>query len=191
MAKLPVLMYHDVAPSTSEGLVISVQRLEEQLKWLSENQYTSWHFSELEDPRSKVYLTHDLLDVLFLTIAAVISGAEGWSDIKDFGDKKVEWLKQFRAFENDIPADDTIARIISRLNPDKLIECFINWANSIRVKNGKDCISIDGKTLRRSFETGDRKSALHMISVWSDSNQMVLGLITCIGNNLISHLLYK
>ena len=48
------------------------------------------YFSELEDPRSDVYLTHDLLDVLFLTIAAVISGADGWSDIKDFGDKKLD-----------------------------------------------------------------------------------------------------
>lgn len=57
-------MYHDVAPSTSEGLVISVRRLEEQLKWLSEHQYTSWHFSELEDlstlPGSKnVVITFD------------------------------------------------------------------------------------------------------------------------------------
>ncbi|KAA3622698.1 MAG: polysaccharide deacetylase family protein [Flavobacterium sp.] len=42
-------MYHDVAPSTSEGLVISVIRLEEQLKWLSENKYRSWHFSELKN----------------------------------------------------------------------------------------------------------------------------------------------
>ena len=74
MAKLPVLMYHDVAPSTSEGLVISVRRLEEQLKWLSENQYTSWHFSELEDlttlPGSKnVVITFDDAYVSFKDLA--------------------------------------------------------------------------------------------------------------------------
>ena len=32
-----------------------------------------------------------------------------------------------------------------------------------------------GKTLRRSFKKGDRKSALHLISVWSDANPLVLG----------------
>jgi len=133
------------------------------------------HFSDLEDPRVQENITHDLLDILFLVIAGILSGAEGWSDIKDFGDKKLTWLRQYREFEHGIPADDTIARIISRLNPDKLIECFIDWANAVRIQNGKDILSIDGKTLRRSFQTGDRKSALHMISVWSDANQMVLG----------------
>ena len=67
-------MYHDVAPSTSEGLVISVRRLEEQLKWLSENQYTSWHFSELEDlstlPGSKnIVITFDDAYVSFKDLA--------------------------------------------------------------------------------------------------------------------------
>lgn len=133
------------------------------------------YFDTLEDPRSRINKTHDLLDVLFLTIAAILSGAEGWQDIKDFGDKKLDWLRKFRAFDNGIPVDDTIARIISRLDPDKFVECFLDWSNSLRVANGHDSIAIDGKTLRRSFKKGDRKSALHLISVWSDANQLVLG----------------
>ncbi len=133
------------------------------------------YFNELEDPRSHINRSHDLLDVLFLTIAATLSGAEGWQDIKDFGDNKLDWLRQYREFKEGIPVDDTIARIISALNPDKFVECFINWANSLRVAAGKDAIAIDGKTLRRSFEAGNRKNALHMISVWSDANQLVLG----------------
>ena len=133
------------------------------------------YFEELEDPRSHINKAHNLLDVLFLTISAILSGAEGWQDIKDFGDKKQDWLKKFRPFKAGIPVDDTIARIISRVNPDKFVECFINWSNSLRVANGHESIAIDGKTLRRSFTGGDRKSALHMISVWSDANQIVLG----------------
>jgi len=43
------------------------------------------YFKELEDPRSHINRSHDLLDVLFLTIAATLSGAEGWQDIKDEG----------------------------------------------------------------------------------------------------------
>ena len=42
----------------------------------------------IDDPRSDINKQHDLLDILFLTVSAVISGAEGWKDIKEFGDDK-------------------------------------------------------------------------------------------------------
>lgn len=38
-------------------------------------------------------------------------------------------------------------------------------------------IAIDGKTIRRSFDTAAKKSALHMVSAWCESNQTVLGQI--------------
>ena len=69
----------------------------------------------LQDPRSHINRRHDLHDILFLTVAAIMSGAEGWKDIKEFGDAKLAWLRQFRAFEAGIPVDDTIARVISAL----------------------------------------------------------------------------
>lgn len=74
------------------------------------------HFAGLPDPRSHINRTYDLLDVVFLSVCAVLSGAEGWTDIKKFGDKKLDWLRKFR-FENGIPVDDTIARIISSHAP--------------------------------------------------------------------------
>jgi peptidoglycan/xylan/chitin deacetylase (PgdA/CDA1 family) len=48
MAKLPILMYHHVSTEASVGLTISVSNLESQFKFLSDNRYRSWHFSELE-----------------------------------------------------------------------------------------------------------------------------------------------
>ena len=39
------------------------------------------HFSNLSDPRSHINRRHDLLDIVFLTVSAVLSGAEGWVDI--------------------------------------------------------------------------------------------------------------
>ena len=44
-----------------------------------------------------------------LTICAVISGAEGWEDIEDFGETHLDFLKQYGDFENGIPVHDTIA----------------------------------------------------------------------------------
>ena len=36
-------------------------------------------------------------------------------------------------------------------------------------------IAIDGKTIRRSFDTATAKSALHLVSAWSAANQTVIG----------------
>ena len=73
------------------------------------------HFENLEDPRTHINKKHELLDILFLTVAAVLSGAEGWKGIKEFGDIKLEWLRKFRPFTHGIPVDDTIARVMTRL----------------------------------------------------------------------------
>lgn len=131
------------------------------------------HFNELEDTRSHINKRHDLLDIIFLTIVAILSGAEGWKDIKQFGDNKIDWLRKFRAFENGIPVDDTIARIISSLEPEALMRCFIKWVNEIREANGQSVIAFDGKTLRHSFD-GDRKTALHSVSAYSVQQGLVL-----------------
>ncbi len=56
---------------------------------------------------------HKLSDILLLTICAVISGAEGWEDIEDFGETHLDFLKQYGDFENGIPVHDTIARVVS------------------------------------------------------------------------------
>lgn len=132
------------------------------------------HFASIEDPRMDINVKHDLLEVLFLTVTAVISGCEGWKDIYDFGQAKLSWLRQYRAFANGIPVDDTIARIISALVPEKFTEWFIDWVNELRSYAGKEIISIDGKTLKHSFQTNDRQTALHSITVWSKSNGLIL-----------------
>ena len=61
-----------------------------------------------------------------MTIFAVISGAESWEDIEDFGETHLDFLKQYGDFENGIPVHDTIARVVSCISPAKFHECFIN-----------------------------------------------------------------
>lgn len=131
------------------------------------------HFTSLEDSRSHINKKHELIDVMFLTVVAILSGAEGWKDIKQFGDSKLSWLRKFRRFENGIPVDDTIARIISAIEPSSLLTCFMSWVNEIREDNGQSIIAFDGKTLRHSFN-GDRKMALHSVSAYAVEQGLVL-----------------
>jgi predicted transposase YbfD/YdcC len=108
-------------------------------------------------------------------MAAVVCGAEGWEEIEDFGKEREDWLRQYLPFANGIPGHDTIARVMSRLNPKALQESFVAWMQDVVTLTERTVIAIDGKTVRRSFKSGDRKSAIHMVNAWAAANNMVLG----------------
>ena len=133
------------------------------------------HFNSITDPRIERCKKHKLMDILLLAISAVLSGAEGWEDIEDFGHLKLDWLKKYGTFDAGIPRHDTIARVICRLKADEIEHAFQSWISSLIETTGTDIIAIDGKTARRSFTTKDRKSALHTVSAWSCQHQLVLG----------------
>ena len=125
-------------------------------------------FSIITDPRKDINLKHDLLDILFLVVTALLSNAEGWVDIEEFGRTKEDWLKKYRPFENGIPSHDTIARVMSILDPDTLNQCFISWVNQIRDHQDLQIIAIDGKTLKHSYQSStDKLSALHSVSAYA------------------------
>ena len=122
------------------------------------------YFAELDDPR-RCYgnKRHELRDILVLTILAVISGAESWVDVEEFGIDKEDWLKSFLQLPNGIPSHDTIGRVFSRINPECLEKCFLGWVKSLIRTTDKEVIAIDGKTVRRSYNGEHR--AIHMVKV--------------------------
>jgi predicted transposase YbfD/YdcC len=135
------------------------------------------HFDSITDPRIERCKKHNLLDILLLSICAVMSGSEGWEDIENFGHIKLDWLRQYRSFDAGIPRHDTIARVICRLKPKEIEHAFQTWISSLIQTTGCDVIAVDGKTARRSFSTKDRKNALHTVSAWSCEHQLVLGQV--------------
>ncbi|MGZ8236467.1 MAG: ISAs1 family transposase [Methylobacter sp.] len=135
------------------------------------------HFSKLPDPRIERNKLHELMDiiVIVLTVCAVISGAEGWEYIADFGLNQLDWLRRFVPLKNGVPSHDCIAYVISRLSPKAFQECFISWTQSVTTQTEGELISVDGKTARGSRDRKNNKNPLHMVSAWSASNRLVLG----------------
>jgi len=70
------------------------------------------HLSLVKDTRSYINQRYDLVDILFLILAAVVSGQNGWAEIQQFGELRLDWLRKFRPFSNGIPRRHTICRII-------------------------------------------------------------------------------
>ena len=129
----------------------------------------------IPDPRIERCKRHKLIDILFLCMSAAVCGAEGWEEIEDFGIARKDWLRQYLPFVNGIPGHDTIARVMSRLDTKALQASFVAWMQDVVTMTDRSVIAIDGKTLRRSFKSGDRRSAIHMVNAWASANNMVLG----------------
>ena len=132
------------------------------------------HFKSLQDGQTDINILYELLDIVFLTLVAILCGAEGWKDIQRFGESKLECLRKYRAFEQGIPRHHTTARIIGSLSPDNRLDCFVSWLNSVREKQGHEHLAIDGKTLRRSHHNGDKMTALHLLSVMAVDSGLVV-----------------
>jgi predicted transposase YbfD/YdcC len=133
------------------------------------------HFENLDDPRAQHRIEHFLIDILLITICAIICGAETWVDIENYGLAKESWLQTFLELPNGIPSHDTFERLFARLRPEQLQQCFLNWVQSVFEITDGQVIAIDGKTLRGSFERGCRRGMIHMVSAWATANRLVLG----------------
>lgn len=133
------------------------------------------HFGNLRDPRALHSILHKLIDILVITICAVISGADDFVAIAEYGKEKQEWLKTFLELANGIPSVDTFERLFARVKPEELQKSFINWMEAVHECTDGELINIDGKTLRGAKEAGNSRSLIHMVSVWSASQHLVLG----------------
>ena len=133
------------------------------------------HFADLDDPRTDHTRRHNLLDIIALTLCAVASGAEGWTDVEVYGIEKQDWLETFLELPNGIPSHDTIGRVFGAMQPATFQECFLSWMHAVVGASDGKLIAIDGKTLRHSFDTANGKSALHLVSAWASANHLLLG----------------
>ena len=136
------------------------------------------HFDSLEDPRLTTHnLRHNLTDILVITILATICGADGWTEITEFGDAKEEWLKTFLSLPHGIPSHDTFGRVFALMNPQKFDACFSSWIKSLEVDTNNEIIAIDGKSLRGSGNKRKNEKILHLVSAWAVNNRVMLGQV--------------
>jgi hypothetical protein len=130
----------------------------------------SEHFATLTDPRAERGKEHLLVDILTITLSAVICGADDWVAVATFGRVKEDWLRTFLALPNGIPSHDTFGRVFRRLDPDELRRCFPDWVQ----RGGTREVRGPGRWDSRSWRWMARRCGGRMIgalgrsrSIWS------------------------
>lgn len=135
------------------------------------------HFSDLSDPRVEGRCNHKLIDILVIGICTVICGGDDYPSMKTFGKAKERWFRTFLELPHGIPSADTFWRVFGALDPEQFQASFLNWMNAISHLSAGEIVALDGKQLRRSHDKEDGKAAIHMVSAWATSNQLVLGQV--------------
>jgi len=134
------------------------------------------HLERLEDPRSARGIRHRLVDIVAISVLAVLCGADTYPLIHMFAVSRQDWLRSFLSLPGGIPSQDTFERIFQLLAPETWQRVFQDWVNALPLealpKGEREVVAIDGKTSRRSAVGG--AAALHTVSVYSVQHGLVL-----------------
>jgi hypothetical protein len=106
---------------------------------------------------------HRLYDILLIALCAIISGADSWTQVAEFGHSKIAWFKEFLELPNGIPSHDTFGRLFARIDPKGFQSFFAQWVKDMAQ-------SLSGKTDFRRI-----KSMENRVSAWASDIRLVLG----------------
>lgn len=109
-------------------------------------------FSEIEDPRDEQRRRYRMDEVLFLVICSVVSGYEQNTSIEEFGNLKIDWLRNYFPYTHGIPTHETIGNIIGAIEKTAFEQAFTTWVELQFGTQTVSTIHIDGKKLRGSVD---------------------------------------
>lgn len=135
---------------------------------------------QIADPRVSGRTVHKMEHIIYITIAAVIAGAQSWNEIAEFGKSKFDFFKERLTGLESIPSHDTFNRFFSIFDPKGFEEIFRNWVREI-VGEVKGVVAIDGKLMRGSSKCdsehtlGQDDFRTWIVSAWSADCSISLG----------------
>lgn len=130
-------------------------------------------FAELEDPRhGEIY---PLEEIVVLAVCAVISGADTFVAIQQFGSSRLEWLRGLLPFEDGIPSHDTLSDVFGRIDPKQFETCFRRWIQGVSESLDGEVVAVDGKTLCGSADRAAGQGPLHLVGAWATEQGLTLG----------------
>lgn len=144
-------------------------------------------FEGVEDPR-KSNVRYPLSDVLFIALAALLSGSETCADMAEFGSAKIDYLSEIIDLPHGTPSHDTFSRVFRLIDPRQFEPIFADFAAQFKVGLG-EVIAVDGKALRGAYQRGRKTNPLHTVSLWATQARATIATTLAPGRNEIKGVL--
>jgi len=132
-------------------------------------------FGSVEDPRAD-NARHDLVEVMFIAVAASVCGAGSCVDLAEFGLAKEPLSRQVLQLEHGVPSHVTFSRLFRLMDPAAFHISFQRFMDGFAdVVAADEVIALDDKTARCSFYRAAAQSPLHLVNAWACEARLVLG----------------
>jgi predicted transposase YbfD/YdcC len=113
----------------------------------------------------------------------MICGQGHFTHMEDFGKTKQQWLESFLELPHGIPSHDTFRDIFAVLDPGEFLHAFSRWTSGVLERlreSGEDgsikgVVAIDGKTLRRALDKGEKPCVI--VGAWAAELGICLGQV--------------
>jgi predicted transposase YbfD/YdcC len=139
------------------------------------------YFGAVPDPRAS-NARHNLLEVMYVALAAVLCGAEDCTDMAEFAEAKLGVLREVVKLAHGPPSHDTFSRVFRLLEPEPFEAAFAKFTAAFAGAL-KGVVAIDGKALRGAYERGRKATPLHLVNVWAAEARLVIGQRLAPGRN--------
>lgn len=135
-------------------------------------------FAGIPDPRVTGRSKHDLVEMMVVTVCALLCGIDDFVGIEAWANERIDWLRRFLQLGSGIPSHDTFGRLFGLLDHRAVENGFRRWVGSVLPALAEGTVvAIDGKASRRSKMTGQQ--ALHLVSAFATEAQLILGQEAC------------
>ena len=138
-------------------------------------------FSQIPDPRVHRRCKYSMMEIIVISVCAVMCGCESWVEIEEFAHEREDFFKRFLPLAHGLPSHDTLARCFSLLDPILFESAFMHWVAGLNGV-GEKTISIDGKAVAGThcgFNSGTYP--LYLVNVFCQESGLTLSQVRAEG----------
>lgn len=132
-------------------------------------------FALQPDSRQQGKVRHRLDEVLMCAFCAVLCDADSFTDMEDFAETQLPWLRGFLSLQNGAPSHDVFRNVFMMLPPQTLLDILGQWCGSLQGLH----IAIDGKTLRGTHDAEAGRHRVHLLRAWVDARSLSAAQVLC------------
>lgn len=110
-----------------------------------------------------------------VALCAVLCGCEAFTQMEDFAQTQLPWLRTFLTLEHGAPSHDVFRNVVLALQPQALLDILTSWCGPLSGKH----IAIDGKTLRGTYCAERGRHLVHLVRAWVDACHLSAAQVIC------------